>query len=128
MPFVVPKRGAFALAPLLLTKRRQPEADVLMSEWPQALREDSMPLRGFLGQFAGVLLHSTGFRLKNVDVPVVVVGAEHDVLVPPGTVRTLASLFPKAELEILGDDAHGIPLTDRDVVRRALEKLRALDT
>ena len=125
MPLVVRRRGAQALAPILLDDAHLADAKELMREWPAALREEPIPFRAFLGQFAGVLMHSTGFRLKKLDVPAVVVGAEHDVLVPPVNARKLASLIPGAELELLGA-GHGIPLTDRDVVRRALGKLRAL--
>jgi pimeloyl-ACP methyl ester carboxylesterase len=56
-----------------------------------------------------------------------VVGAEQDVLVPAACSKKLAELIPHAKLELLADAAHGIPITDRDVVRRALERLRVLE-
>jgi pimeloyl-ACP methyl ester carboxylesterase len=123
MPVVVPRRGAKALARILLPAREVANARDLMREWPAALREETVPPVGFLGQVAAILFHSTGFRLKRVDVPTVVVGAEHDVLVPVANSRTLASLIPDAHLELL-DAGHGIPLTHRDVVQRALGLLR----
>ena len=98
-----------------------------MHEWPAALREERVPPLAFIGQFAAIILHSTGFRLRKLDVPAIVVGAEQDVLVPAACSKKLAALIPHAELELLADAAHGIPITDRDVVRRALERLRALE-
>lgn len=127
MPLLLPRGGARLLADILLTKEHIPNARELMHEWPAALREERVPPLAFIGQFAAILLHSTGFRLRKLDVPAIVVGAEQDVLVPASCSKTLAELIPHAELEILTDAAHGIPITDRDVVRRALERLRVLD-
>jgi 3-oxoadipate enol-lactonase len=117
-------RGALTqLARILLTKEHVPEARTLMQDWPAALREEPMPPLAFLGQFAAILLHSTGFRLHRIDAPAIVVGAAEDVLVPPACSKSLAARIPHAELELLERAAHGIPITDRDVVRRALERL-----
>jgi pimeloyl-ACP methyl ester carboxylesterase len=127
MPLLLPRGGTRALADILLTKEQLPNALTLMHEWPAALREEPIPPLAFLGQFAAVMLHSTGFYLRKLDVPVVVVGAEHDVLLPAACSKKLAELIPRAELELLSDAAHGIPITDRDVVRRALERLRVLE-
>jgi 3-oxoadipate enol-lactonase len=124
MPLAVPRKGMSALAGILLTKEQAANAGELMREWPGALRAEPVPPLAFLGQFAAVALHSTGFSLRHLDVPAVVVGAEHDVLLPPACSRKLAELIPRAHLELLDDAAHGIPITDRDVVRRALARLR----
>jgi 3-oxoadipate enol-lactonase len=115
--------GRALLSKILLTREQQPRARELMSEWPAALQEDRIPPLAFLGQLFAVALHSTGFRLRKLDVPVVVVGAEHDLLVPAANSRTLAKLIPHAELEMITDAAHGIPIGDREVVRRALARL-----
>ena len=123
MPLLLPRGGRALLAKILLTREQQPHAHELISEWPAALKEDRIPALAFLGQLAAVALHSTGFRLRKLDVPVVVVGAEHDVLLPAANSRKLAKLIPHAELEMIADAAHGIPITDRDVVRRALVRL-----
>jgi 3-oxoadipate enol-lactonase len=123
MPLLLPRGGSKLLAKILLPADQVSNAGDLMREWPAALKEDRMPALAFLGQLSAAMLHSTGFRLKKIDVPVVVVGAEQDVLVPASNSRRLAALIPHARLEMLPDAAHGIPLTDRDVVRRALETL-----
>jgi 3-oxoadipate enol-lactonase len=127
MPLLFPRGGARLLADILLTKAQVPNARELMRDWPAALREDRIPPLAFVGQLAAIALHSTGFRLRKLDVPVVVVGAKHDLLVPAICSEKLAALIPHAELEMLADAAHGIPITDRDVVRRALDRLRTLE-
>jgi 3-oxoadipate enol-lactonase len=126
LPLMMPRGGRKLLAKILLTKAQQPNARELMSEWPAALKEEPMAPLAFLGQLSAIAFHSTGFRLKRLDVPVVVVGAEHDILLPAACSRRLAKLIPHAELEMIADAAHGIPITDRDVVRRALDRLRVL--
>jgi pimeloyl-ACP methyl ester carboxylesterase len=120
------KGGRKLLARILLPKEDLPRARELMSEWPGALREEKTAPSAFLGQFAAVMFHSTGFRLRSLDVPVVVIGAEHDVLLPPVNSRRLAALIPRAQLEVL-PAGHGIPITHRDVVERALERLHAVN-
>jgi 3-oxoadipate enol-lactonase len=127
LPLFAGRGGMKVLASILLTKEHMRDARVLMRDWPAALKEERMPPLAFLGQFAAIALHSTGFRLSKLDVPAIVVGAEQDVLVPAVCSKKLARLIPHAELELLPDAAHGIPITDRDVVRRALDRLRALD-
>ena len=124
LPFLGSHGGVKLLASILLSREHLHDARALMHEWPAALREEQIPPLAFLGQFAAVLLHSTGFRLRRLDVPAIVVGAAQDVLVPAACSRSLAALIPHAELELLEDAAHGIPITDRDVVRRALDRLR----
>jgi pimeloyl-ACP methyl ester carboxylesterase len=127
MPFLVKRDGLRFLAKILLTEDQVANAAELMSDWPAALRAERVPPLAFVGQLTAILLHSTGFRLPKLDIPVVVVGAEQDVLVPAACSRTLAALIPHAELEMLSATAHGIPIADRDVVRRALERLRQLE-
>jgi 3-oxoadipate enol-lactonase len=126
-PLFGSRGGVKLLASILLSKEHIHDARTLMHEWPAALREEPMPPLAFLGQFAAVMLHSTGFRLHRLDVPVIVVGARQDVLVPAACSKKLAKLIPHAELELLETAAHGIPITDREVVRRALERLRGRD-
>ena len=102
MPVLVRRGGLGALASILLTKEHAPNANELMHDWPAALRAERVPPLAFVGQVAAIALHSTGFRLGKLDIPVVVVGAEQDVLVPAAMqLRKLAALIPHAELEML---------------------------
>ncbi|HEY2514431.1 MAG TPA: alpha/beta hydrolase, partial [Polyangiaceae bacterium] len=99
-----------ALAEILLTPDQIPNARELMKEWPAALRAHQIPPWAFAGQLAAIALHSTGFRLRSLHIPTVVVGAKYDLLVPSVCSKRLVELLPHAELEMLDDAAHGIPI------------------
>ena len=49
-------------------------------------------------------------EVRNISVPVLVVGAEHDALTPPKYSRYLADSIPDARLELIDDSGHMIPL------------------
>ena len=126
LPLFLPRGGSKVLQKLLLAEHDLADARELMREWPEALREDRVPPAAFLGQFAAVMLHSTGFRLKKIEVPTVIVGAEHDVLLPASNSEKLAKLIRGARLEVIRA-GHGIPITHRDVVQKALARIREME-
>jgi pimeloyl-ACP methyl ester carboxylesterase len=113
-----------ALARLLLPESRLGRAKEIFARWPAAMRADPTSTSAFLGQLAAAARHSTGFRLRKIRCPAVVVTGEEDILIPPHNSRLLARKIPRAELEVLADVGHGIPLVDEDVVRRSLARLR----
>jgi pimeloyl-ACP methyl ester carboxylesterase len=125
IPLTPKKRAGAALSRILLPKKHQPRAKELMSRWPAALAAEPTHPRTFFAQFHAVLRHSTGFRLRGIRCPTIVVSGEDDILVPSHNSRILAKKIPRATLEILPDVAHGIPLMDERVVHRALAKLWA---
>src|SRR5262249_31191102 len=114
------------LARLLLPKAHVARRREIMADWPAALRESPPHTLGFCGQLPAVVGHSTGFRLGRIKCPTVVVTGDEDILVPKKNSELLARLIPGAALEIVAGTGHGIPLVDRDVVRRALDQVRAL--
>jgi pimeloyl-ACP methyl ester carboxylesterase len=125
----LPLRGAKAsrnLARLLIPEKDMPRAREVFKEWVPAMKESPIAPHAFFGQFAAVLGHSTGFRLRKIRCPVVVVSGKDDILIPARNSELLAKRIPNAALEIIPDAAHGIPLLDRSVVRRALDRLRTL--
>jgi lysophospholipase len=64
-------------------------------------------------------------RLKRVDLPILIIGAEHDRLVSAPAIRRVAAELPRAELEMMDDAAHEI-LREADPVRlRALARIDA---
>lgn len=52
--------------------------------------------------------HETRDRLGSLTMPVHVIGAEHDTLVPPWKSQELAELIPGAELTVIENAPHGI--------------------
>jgi 3-oxoadipate enol-lactonase len=64
----------------------------------------------FVRQLLATTRHEVRDRLGMLDLPVHVIGAEHDVLVPVWKSRELARLIPGARLTVLDDAAHGANL------------------
>jgi pimeloyl-ACP methyl ester carboxylesterase len=114
-----------ALARILVPRRHQPRARELFAKWPALLKSERVRPRAFLGQLAGVAAHSTGFRLREIRCPAVVVTGDEDVLVPAKNAHVLARRLRNAHLEVISDCGHGIPILDEEVVHRALERLKA---
>lgn len=64
----------------------------------------------FVRQLLATSRHEVRDRLGELDLPVHVIGAEHDVLVPVWKSRELARLIPGARLTVLEEAAHGANL------------------
>jgi pimeloyl-ACP methyl ester carboxylesterase len=127
LPFRRPGAGPSpALARLLVPPGRLGEAAALFAEWPAALAAEPQDARSFFAQLAAIALHSTGSRLHRVRCPAVVMTGDRDVLVPPRNSEVLASLLPRAALEVLPGVGHGLPMLDRGAVARALRRVRSM--
>jgi 3-oxoadipate enol-lactonase len=118
-----PAQVGRSLARLLLSEKDVPRARELLAHWPAAMRAEPMSPRTYFAQLAAVLGHSTGFRLKRIACPTVVVTGDDDVLIPPHNSRAIARLVPGAHLEVLRACGHAIPASDPDCVQRALDRL-----
>jgi 3-oxoadipate enol-lactonase len=112
-----------ALARILVPKRHQPRARELLAGWPEVIKREGVRPRAFLGQLASVATHSTGFRLREIRCPVVVVTGDEDVLVPAKNAHVLVRRLRNAHLEVIPDCGHGIPILDENVVHRALKRM-----
>lgn len=96
---------------------------------PSALIEEDVRVRcgctwsykGFLNQFAGILMWSAYRRLPRIQVPTLVVHGDEDRLVPPENGRVLASRIPAARFELLRGAGH-ILVTDQP--ERSIEVIR----
>jgi 3-oxoadipate enol-lactonase len=62
----------------------------------------------FVRQLLATSRHETRDRLGQLDLPVHVIGAEHDMLLPVWKSRELARLIPGARLTVLEGAAHGV--------------------
>ncbi|HTU48841.1 MAG TPA: alpha/beta fold hydrolase [Bryobacteraceae bacterium] len=71
--------------------------------------------KGFLNQFAGILMWSAYRRLPNVKVPTLVVHGDQDRLVPPENGRIVASRIPSARFKLIQNAGH-ILITDQPEV------------
>lgn len=107
---------------LLLSRRDLPRAREIFAHWLDALAQDPLDQKTFLSQFAAVLLHSTGHRLRHIKCPTHVITGDDDILVRPDNARRIAQRIPGATLELLPDVGHAVPLVDRESIPRALRR------
>jgi 3-oxoadipate enol-lactonase len=68
--------------------------------------------KGFLNQFAGILLWSAYLRLPRLRIPTLVVHGDQDRLIPAANGRTLASRIPGAQFDLIPNAGH-IMTTDQ---------------
>ncbi len=114
-----------ALATLLLAPEALPRARELLADWPAAAAADGPRPKTFAAHLGAIATHRAAKRLHTLRCPVHVMTGESDVLVPPQNSEILARLIPGATLERLAGTGHAITAGDRDVVGRALERVRA---
>lgn len=62
--------------------------------------------KGFLNQFAGILMWSAYRRLPSIRTPTLVVHGDQDRLVPPDNGRAVARRIPGAEFELIPNAGH----------------------
>ncbi len=124
LPFARGKRASRMMARLLLPECELGRAREHLSDWPAAMAAEGPRPRTFFSQLGAVALHSTGARLRDIRCPTLVVTGDEDLLVPPRNSRILAQGIPGATLEVLPGVGHAIPALDRDVVRRAVARVR----
>jgi 3-oxoadipate enol-lactonase len=122
-----PRRSvARSLARLLLSERDVPRARELLAGWPAALHTDPTPMRVYVSHLAAAVGHSTGFRLRQISCPTVVVAGDDDCLLPRRNSTLLARLVPRAHLEVVAGAGHIITASHPECVRRALERARTM--
>ena len=108
---------------LLLPRAKWGRAREIFADWADAFRADRTPPSVFFRQLLAVGLHSTGSRLRNLRIPVMVMTGTEDVLIPPINSRRIANRVAHADLELLPEVGHAVPVLDRDVVVRGLAAL-----
>ena len=85
----------------------------LIAEYPYAQRRD-----GFIRQLRASVTHDAAGRLGALTMPVHVVGAEQDLMVPVWRSRELAELIPGAELSVVDGAGHAVTLERADELAR----------
>jgi pimeloyl-ACP methyl ester carboxylesterase len=78
------------------------------------------PPEAFARQIHAVSRHDTSDRLGALSMPVHVIGAEHDILIPIWKSRELAELIPNAKLTVLAGSPHGLNLERAEEFNRAV--------
>jgi 3-oxoadipate enol-lactonase len=77
------------------------------------------PVDAFARQVEATSRHDTADRLTSLSLPVHVIGAEHDILVPVWKSRELAELIPGARLTVVAAAPHGVNLERAEEFNRA---------
>jgi pimeloyl-ACP methyl ester carboxylesterase len=74
-------------------------------------------------QYAGQ--HDARGFLPDVDVPTLVVAAEHDTFTPMVLAEEMAAAIPNAELEVIEDASHAAPVEQPDAIAERVEDFLA---
>jgi pimeloyl-ACP methyl ester carboxylesterase len=88
----------------------------------QMMLSNAHPQRpeGFARQLQASCRHEARDRLGALSMPVHVVGAEHDILVPVWKSRELADLIPDAKLTVIEHAPHGVNLERAEEFNRVV--------
>ncbi|MEA2331187.1 MAG: 3-oxoadipate enol-lactonase [Thermoleophilaceae bacterium] len=78
------------------------------------------PVEAFRRQLDACGRHDTRDRLPSLEMPVHVIGAEHDILVPVWKAQELAELIPDARLTVLPASPHGANVERADEFNRTV--------
>ena len=92
------------------------ENDMMRDAARRRVRETPDPQRpdGFFRQAKAANRHDLRERLGELDLPVHVIGAERDALVPAWKTKELADLIPGARLTVVEGAAHGLNMERAD--------------
>ncbi len=112
-PFVGPGRTFPIVAPLLYSRRTRRDRPDVLAEDLRMRFTDQAPGATALGQLAAMRSHDTRERLKELEMPVLVMHGDEDALIPPENGQELARLIPGAELVMLPDCGH-LVVTDAE--------------
>jgi pimeloyl-ACP methyl ester carboxylesterase len=78
------------------------------------------PVEAFARQLEAARRHDASDRLGSLSMPVHVIGAEHDLLVPVWKSKQLAELIPGAQLTVIPGAPHGANLERREEFNEAV--------
>jgi pimeloyl-ACP methyl ester carboxylesterase len=126
LPFQ-PRDGGKAFVFLLLPRSHWARARELFADWADAFKADRTPPSVFFRQLLAAACHSTGRRLKDLRIPVMVMTGMDDILIPPINSRRIANHVPHADLELLPEVGHAVPVLDREVITRGLTALARVE-
>jgi pimeloyl-ACP methyl ester carboxylesterase len=119
------KQAGRNLARLLLPESKWHRAREILSEWPNAMRDERTSGATFAAHLFAASTHMSAPHLGRIGCPVVVVTGDSDMLVPRRNAEVLVRRIPGAELEVVPDAGHAVFAEDRDLVRRMVARVEA---
>jgi pimeloyl-ACP methyl ester carboxylesterase len=108
---------------MLLTMSEDFYANADTVDWLRGMilsNPNAQQTEGFVRQLDACGRHDVRDRLGELSLPVHVVGAEHDVMVPPWKSTELAELIPGARLTMLERAAHLVNIEDAESFNAAV--------
>jgi pimeloyl-ACP methyl ester carboxylesterase len=82
----------------------------------------NLDLRGYFALCRDMLSHDASDLLAQVDVPVLVVGGEHDLFAPIARSREMAAKIPNAELLVVREGSHAALVEQPELIALTLER------
>lgn len=76
--------------------------------------------KGFLNQFAGILMWNSYYRLPRITAPTLVLHGDQDRLIPPQNGRTVAKRIPGARFQLIQNAGHLLMTDQPEACRDAL--------
>jgi pimeloyl-ACP methyl ester carboxylesterase len=119
------RRALAALRTRLVHRRTLERNPQLFAAWDREVMVEPTRLRGMLGQLSAATMHSTGWRLRRLALPVEIVTGDDDRIVPPENSRVLEQLLPDARLTVVRDAGHAFPLDDPAALPQAISRLES---
>jgi len=100
---MTPEQNVRAMLPYTIDPKTPPD---VTENYVQTLLANRATAAGYFGQLMATARLSTWRRLGEVTTPTLVIGAEHDELIPPGNSADVARRIPGARYELLRDASH----------------------
>ena len=97
-------------------REKQPELMARVAQWIR-----TTPLAGYVGTSAAIPTIDVTQRLREIDIPCLVVVGADDIAMPPAMAQTLARHLPHAELVVIPDAGHLSNLEQPEAFNAALE-------
>ncbi len=93
---------------------RKEQPDLIAAYSAAQLSAPPQPAAAFQAQLAAINTFDAGARLRQIEIPTMIVTGSEDVLIPPDNARTLAGAIPHAEMVVIPGAGHALHAECRD--------------
>jgi 3-oxoadipate enol-lactonase len=101
--------------PIFFSERcRKEQPDLIAAYGAAQLSAPSQPAAAFQAQLAAINTFDAGARLRQIEIPTMIVTGSEDVLIPPENAKILAEVLPHAEMVVIPGAGHALHAECRD--------------
>ena len=93
---------------------RKEQPDLIAAYCAAQLSAPQQPADAFHAQLAAINTFDAGARLRQIEIPTMIVTGSEDVLIPPENARILAGALPHAEMVVIPGAGHALHAECRD--------------